>query len=80
MNNDTMTLFLATTILAVGGLGLYVFNSNKDGNSEQGDCEEEENVTQEVVEPEEEPAQKTRQIKTKKSRKPIKGTKRRYYN
>jgi len=28
MNNDTMTLFLATSILAIGGIGIYMFNSN----------------------------------------------------
>ena len=33
MNNDTMTLFLATSILAIGGLGLYMFNT--DANSKQ---------------------------------------------
>ena len=30
MNNDIMTLILASSILAAGGLGLYVFQSNKD--------------------------------------------------
>jgi len=30
MNNDIMTLILASSILAAGGLGLYVFHSNKD--------------------------------------------------
>ena len=29
-NNDTLTLFLATSILAIGGVGLYMFNSTKD--------------------------------------------------
>jgi len=28
MNNDTMTLFLATSILAIGGIGIYMFNTN----------------------------------------------------
>lgn len=28
MNNDTITLFLATSILAIGGLGLYMFNAD----------------------------------------------------
>lgn len=27
MNNDTLTLFLATSILAIGGVGLYMFQS-----------------------------------------------------
>ena len=29
MNNDTLTLFLATSILAIGGVGLYMFQSDK---------------------------------------------------
>lgn len=46
MNNDTMTLFLATSILAAGGLGLYVFNSNNktdkyDKKNKDDDDEEE---------------------------------------
>ena len=79
MNNDIMTLFLATSILAAGGLGLYVFNTNKDDNSEHVVSEEEETAAPEHIEEIEEPVTKTRQSKTKKSRKPIKGTKRRYY-
>lgn len=31
--NDTMSLVLATTILAVGGLGLYMYKSSDDGES-----------------------------------------------
>ena len=34
--NDTMTLLLATTILAAGGLGLYMFKSS-DNNQKGGD-------------------------------------------
>ena len=30
MNNDTMSLVLATAILAVGGLGLYMYKSSDD--------------------------------------------------
>lgn len=33
MNNDTITLFLATSILAIGGLGLYMFNADNKPNS-----------------------------------------------
>ena len=37
--NDNISLFLATTILAVGGLGLYMFKSSND-NQSGGDDEE----------------------------------------
>lgn len=30
--NDTMSLLLATTILALGGLGLYMYKSSEDGD------------------------------------------------
>ena len=33
MNNDTLTLFLATSILAIGGVGLYMFQSDKPRQS-----------------------------------------------
>jgi len=33
MNNDTLTLFLATSILAIGGVGLYMFQSEKPRQS-----------------------------------------------
>jgi hypothetical protein len=78
MNNDTITLFLATSILAVGGLGLYIFNTNKEQNGDDNDdlinINEEDNIIEnEYVEP------KQKQVKTKKVRKvQFKGTKRRY--
>lgn len=31
--NDNMSIFLATTILALGGLGLYMFKSSDDTSS-----------------------------------------------
>ena len=31
--NDTMSLVLATTILALGGLGLFMYKSSDDGDS-----------------------------------------------
>jgi len=81
MNNDTITLFLATSILAVGGLGLYIFNTNKEQNGDDNDdlinVNEEDN--NEVVNEYVEPIQKQKQVKTKKVRKvQFKGTKRRY--
>jgi hypothetical protein len=33
--NDTMSLFLATTILALGGLGLYIYKSSDDNKKEE---------------------------------------------
>lgn len=41
--NDTMSVLLATTILALGGLGLYMYKSsddNKDDNKEENYDEE----------------------------------------
>jgi len=36
--NDNMSIFLATTILALGGLGLYMFKSSNDNtNYEDGE-------------------------------------------
>ena len=37
--NDTMSLLLATTILAAGGLGLYMYKST-DGNKKGGKYED----------------------------------------
>lgn len=37
--NDTMSLLLATTILAAGGLGLYMYKSS-DGNKKGGKHED----------------------------------------
>ena len=40
--NETMSLLLATTILAVGGLGLYMYKSNdkQKGGEDEDDYEE----------------------------------------
>ena len=81
MNNDTITLFLATSILAVGGLGLYIFNTNKDQNGNEDDepiNDNEENTNNEIENEDSEP-QKQKSVKTRKVRKVhFKGTKRRY--
>jgi hypothetical protein len=37
--NDSVSIFLATTILALGGLGLYMFKSSDDKQSGGGDEE-----------------------------------------
>jgi hypothetical protein len=82
MNNDTITLFLATSILAVGGLGLYIFNTNKEQNGYDNDDltnDNEQEDNNELVNEYVEPIQKQKQVKTKKVRKvQFKGTKRRY--
>lgn len=67
MNNDTMTLFLATSILAIGGLGIYMFNSNDNKPTKGGrrnkkivpndDYESEEESPELETEPEPEPDQ-----------------------
>lgn len=37
--NDNMSIFLATTILALGGLGLYMFKSSDDKHTDMYDEE-----------------------------------------
>ena len=38
--NDSMSILLATTILALGGLGLYMFKSSDDNEKKGGTNEE----------------------------------------
>jgi hypothetical protein len=91
--NDTMSLLLATTILAAGGLGLYMYKSS-DTNEKGGDddydegslfgsgnlwgSKEDDNVNEDY-ETEEvyEPKPRVKASKTKR-RKASGGTKRRY--
>jgi hypothetical protein len=84
--NDTATLLLATTILSIGGVGLYMYKS--DECQKGGDEYNEDslfgssNDSEELVEDEEdlsfyEPKVKARGGKTKRNRK-SRGTKRRY--
>ena len=85
--NDTVTLLLATTILSIGGLGLYMYKSDesqKDGDEynedslfgSSNDSEEHLDDEEEVVFYE--PKVKARSsTKTKRNRKST-GTKRRY--
>jgi hypothetical protein len=91
--NDTMSLLLATTILALGGVGLYMYKSD-EGQKGGDDYNEESlfgsgsfwgssNESEEPVEDEEdlsfhEPKIRSRGGKTKRNRKSS-GTKRRYY-
>ena len=42
--NDTMSLFLATTVLALGGLGLYMYKSSDD--KEEGKFYDEDEIFQ----------------------------------
>jgi hypothetical protein len=83
--NDTASLLLATTILALGGLGLYMYKTSDDQNGGYDDYNEDEifsnnddidDINEEEYEYE--PKPKTRNGgKTKRSRKSS-GTKRRY--
>ena len=41
--NDSMSIFLATTILALGGLGLYMYKSHQGSESNEYDNEEDYN-------------------------------------
>jgi hypothetical protein len=88
---DTISLVVATAILAAGGLGLYLFKSNDD-KQDGGDGYDEDNLfgsggfwnsnsSENDLEDEEleyyEPKAKARGGKTKRSKKNV-GTKRRY--
>lgn len=46
--NDNMSIFLATTILALGGLGLYMFKSSDDNTSS---IDEEEYNEESMIDP-----------------------------
>jgi hypothetical protein len=92
--NDTISLLLATTILAIGGLGMYMYKSNDEQKG--GEDYSEDNIfgsgnlwgsSNEEEDPEYndedgntfyEPTVRTRGGKTKRNRKSV-GTKRRYY-
>jgi len=85
---DTISLLVATAILAAGGLGLYMYKSNDD-KQDGGEGYDEDNLfgsggfwnTENDLEDEEaeyyEPKVRARGGKTKRSRKGV-GTKRRY--
>ena len=90
--NDTMSLLLATGILAVGGLGLFMYKNGSDDKSNNDDSifdlrsyfgndeneKEDEDEYNEDEEPEVyEPPKRSRGSKTKSVRKGS-GTKRRY--
>jgi hypothetical protein len=78
--NEIGSLFLATLVLAVGGVGLYVYKTPELYDQQGGDDEdiEEENNEEKYEEPEIIET-KPRGIKSKKNRRKTVGTKRRYY-
>jgi FtsZ-interacting cell division protein ZipA len=93
MNNDIMTLILASSILAAGGLGLYVFHSNKDErhsvrfkNDDDNDSDDDsydeidnnEDKHEQTSYNEDKPSRTRSSGKTKKVRRQTKGSKRRY--
>lgn len=80
--NEIGSLFLATLVLAVGGMGLYIYktsdldeqNGGNNENIEEDEySEENDDYEPEIVEV------KTRVSKSKKNRRKAVGTKRRYY-
>jgi len=86
--NEIGSLFLATLVLAIGGMGLYyykVFDLNENENENEDtleDQEEENHDNEDYEESYEEPEifeKKSRPSKSKKNRKKTLGTKRRYY-
>ena len=90
--NDTMSLVLATAILTVGGLGLYMYKSPQEDYNEDNlfgsksfwgatnDDEEKVEVEAEIEDEDNKEyyKPKPRGIKTKRRRSSV-GTKRRYY-
>ena len=77
--NEIGSLFLATLVLAISGMGLYYYKSFDMNENE--DRLEEENNNDDYEENYEEPEiieQKSRPSKSKKNRRKAVGTKRRY--
>jgi hypothetical protein len=81
MSNNNSSLLVGLTILAVGGLGLFIYKSSNDTEEEEEDeednnCSSSENdsSSDEECKP---PAKKQR-AKTQRSKREPKGTKRRY--
>jgi hypothetical protein len=82
--NETMSLLLATAVLAVGGLGLYMYknNDNQKGGDDSDHYDEDELFNTEYNIDQEEPEfvetkVRSRASKTKRAKKSG-GTKRRY--
>jgi hypothetical protein len=74
--NEITSLFLATSVLAICGMGIYMYSSHKSDDQEGG---EDENINEysdiDVIEPK--TRSKNEKVKTKRNRKSS-GTKRRY--
>jgi|LakMenEpi03Aug12_release.lakeMendotaPanAssembly.Ray.scaffolds.fasta_scaffold846883_2 hypothetical protein len=74
------SLLVGLTMLAVGGLGLFIYKSTNDSNDKEDD-DEDDNVSLSSSEEEDEepkpPAKKTR-AKTMRPKRATKGTMRRY--
>lgn len=80
--NEIGSLFLATLVLAVGGVGLYVYKTPElyeQYGGDDEDIEEEKEVSEEMYDEPEIIEHKPRGIKSKKNRRKNVGTKRRYY-
>lgn len=85
--NEIGSLFLATLVLAVGGMGLYIYKTydlddEQNGGNDENIDEEHSEEHSEENDYDEEPEiveVKTRVSKSKKNRRKTVGTKRRYY-
>lgn len=73
--NEITSLLLATSILAVGGMGIYMYTSQKSDEQEGGDENTNEFSDVDIVDPK--IRSKNEKVKTKRNRKSS-GTKRRY--
>ena len=76
--NEIGSLFLATAVLAVGGLGLYIYKSDSDEDMTDKNETIDEDYLEETYEDPEIIETKTKSIKTKRNRRKSVGTKRRY--
>ena len=86
--NETLSLLLATTVLAIGGVGLYMYKSDESDQvggddynedtafSSNDEINDADNIDNDYYEPK--PRSRASKTKTKRNRKGL-GTKRRYY-
>ena len=79
MSNNNTSLLVGLTMLAVGGLGLFIYKSANDSeeeDEEDNNCSSSENDSS--SEEECKPPAKKQRAKTQRSKHETKGTKRRY--
>ena len=82
MSNNNNSLLVGLTILAVGGLGLFIYKSSNDTEDDDDDDGSDDSSSEEEEEEEEEeyksPSKKQRAKTQRTTKGATKGTKRRY--